>query len=70
MCDRLSCLQPQAQLIGDHSDELAVGRLSPAIVNGKAKVGIEHVYVAAIPCYLDGMANGALRRERRLCHTS
>ena len=36
----------QAQFIGDHGDELAVGGLAPGVVDGIAEVGVQHVHVA------------------------
>ena len=49
----------QAQFIGDHGDELAVGGLAPGVVDGIAEVGVQHVHVAPVPSHFNGMADGA-----------
>ena len=48
----------QAQFIGDHGDELAVGGLAPGVVDGIAEVGVQHVHVAPVPSHFNGVANG------------
>ena len=50
----------QPHLIGDHRDELRVGRLTPQVMDGIAEVAIEGIHISPIPCHLDGMADGAL----------
>jgi len=50
----------KAQIIGNHSDELAVGRLAAAGLYSIAEIGIEGIYVASVPSDLNGVANGSL----------
>ena len=54
----LAFIQPH--LIGDHRDELRVGRLTPQVMDGIAEVTIEGIHISPVPCNLDGMADGAL----------
>ena len=61
-----SCRSPhplpliQPHLVGDHGNELAVRRFSPQVMDGIAKVAVQGVHIAPVPCHLDGMADGAL----------
>ena len=50
----------QPHLISYHRNELAVGRLAPQVMDGIAEVAVEGVHVSPVPCYLDGVADGAL----------
>ena len=54
----LSFIQPH--LVGYHRDELRIGGLAPEVVDGVAKVAVEGVHVAPVPCHLDGVADGTL----------
>lgn len=48
----------QPQLIRNHGDKLRISRLASGIMNGVPKVRIEHIYIASVPCHLNGMADG------------
>ena len=50
----------QPHLVSYHRDELAVGGLTPQVVNGIAEVAVEGIHISPIPCHLDGVADGAL----------
>ena len=50
----------QPHLIGDHRDELAVGRFAAQVVDGIAEVAVEGIHVSPVPRHLDGVADGAL----------
>ena len=66
-----SCRSPhplpliQPHLIRDHGNELAVGGLSAQVMGGGAEVAVQRVHIAAVPCHLDGMADGALHPAGR-----
>ncbi len=49
----------QPHLIGNHRDELRVGRFPSQVMDGIAKVAVEGVYVSPVPRHLDGVADGA-----------
>ena len=50
----------QPHLIGDHGDELRVGRLTAQVMDGVAEVAVEGIHVSPVPRNLDGVADGAL----------
>ena len=50
----------QPHFISYHRDELAVGRLTPQVMDGIAEVAIEGIHVSPVPCHLDGVADSAL----------
>ena len=50
----------QPHLIGYHCNELRVGRFSPQVMDGIAKVAIEGIHISPVPRNLDGVADGAL----------
>ena len=50
----------QPHLIRNHCNELAVGGFSAQVVDGVAKVAVEGVHIAPVPCHFDGVADGAL----------
>ena len=56
-CDALSF---QRQMVGDHGDELRIGRFSLAGIDRIAELLLQRVEVAAIPRDLNGVADGAL----------
>ena len=49
----------QPHLIGYHRDKLRVGRFSPQVMDGIAKVAVEGIHVSPVPRHLDGVADGA-----------
>ena len=55
---------PQAEIIGDHGDELAVRRLALYVRHRVPEELLQGLDVAAVPCDLDGMAYGALDTGR------
>ena len=50
----------QPHLVGDHRNELRVGRLAAQVMDGITKVAVEGVHITPVPCHLDGVADGAL----------
>ncbi len=50
----------QPHLVGDHRDELGVGRFAAQIVDGVAEVAVQGIHIAPVPGHLDGVADGAL----------
>ena len=50
----------QPHLVSYHRDELRVGGFSPQVVDGIAEVAVEGIHISPVPCYLDGVADGAL----------
>ena len=50
----------QPHFVSYHRNELAVGGLPAQIMDGIAEVAIEGIHVSPVPCYLDGVADGAL----------
>ena len=50
----------QPHFVGNHCDELRVGRFAPQVMDGIAEVAVEGVHVSPVPCNLDGVADGAL----------
>ena len=60
---RLSSLQ--AQVVGDHRDELAVGRLALHFADGVAEKSLQGLHVASVSRNLDGVADGAFHSGRR-----
>ena len=50
----------KAKFVGNHGDKLTVGRLAAGAVNGVSEIGVQNIYVSAVPSHLYGMANGAL----------
>ena len=60
---RVFCLRKlitQSQIVGNHGNELRIGGLAAAVLDGVAEIGVERVDVAAIPRDLDGVADGSL----------
>ena len=49
----------QPHLIGDHRDELTVGRFAAQVMDGIAEVAVKGIHVSPVPCHLDGVADGA-----------
>ena len=50
----------QADLVGDHRDELTIRGFAAEVVDGVAEVAVQSVHIAAVPCHLDGVADGPL----------
>ena len=50
----------QLEPVGDHGDELRIGRLSLGGVYRIAEILLQRLDVAPVPCHLDGVADGAL----------
>ena len=50
----------EAEIICNHGDKFAVGRLAPIVLNGVSEVGIEGVNISSVPSYFDCMANRPL----------
>ena len=53
-------LHLQSQLIRDHRDEFAVGRLAAAPLDGVAEIAVQHLDVASVPRDLDRVADRTL----------
>ena len=47
----------QYQPVGDHGDELAIGRLTLGVGNGIAEVLLKRFQIAPIPGHFNGMAD-------------
>ena len=47
----------QADLVGDHRDELTIRGFAAEVVDGVAEVAVQSVHIAAVPGDLDGMAD-------------
>lgn len=50
----------QPHFICNHGDELGVGGLAAQVMDGVAEITVQGVYIAAVPRYLNGVADGAL----------
>ena len=50
----------QPHFVSNHCNELRVRRLTPQVMDGIAEVAVEGIHVSPVPCYLDGVADGAL----------
>ena len=51
----LAAFQTQADAVGNHGDEFAVGRLSAGVMDSVAKEGIQHIHIASVPCNFNGV---------------
>ena len=58
-------LDLQGEPVCDHGDKFAVGGLSLGAVDRVAKVLLESLQISAIPCHLDGMADGCACRPTK-----
>ena len=47
----------QADLVGDHRDELTIRGFAAEVVDGVTEVAVQSVHIAAVPGDLDGMAD-------------
>lgn len=43
----------QTEIVGDHRDEFAVGRLAACVLDRVSEIGVERVDVTSVPCNLD-----------------
>ena len=60
-------LLPQAQAVGDHGDELRIRRLALDVRDRVAEKLLQRLNIAAVPCDLDRVPDGALdARGRRV----
>ena len=50
----------QPHLIGDHRDELRVGRFTAQVMDGIAEVAVKGIHVSPVPRHLDSVADGPL----------
>ena len=60
----LIALDLHPQLIGDHGDKFGIGRFAAAVLNRIAEISIQSIYIAAIPCHFDGVADSAFHSGR------
>ena len=42
----------KAKFVGNHGDKLTVGRLAAGAVNGVSEIGVQNIYVSAVPSHL------------------
>ena len=54
---RRALLLLQAQMVGDHRDELRIGRLALDVRHSVAEELLQHLEIAAVPGDLDGVAD-------------
>ena len=57
---RLGALELELQAVSNQGDELTIRGLSFGIAHGISKEPLKRIQITPIPCYLDGVADGAL----------